>query len=156
MPLDLPTIRSKFPALQCPAIFFDNPGGTQVAQPVLDRMSAYLVKHNANHGGAFQTSRESDAILDEARTAMADFFNASRPEEIVFGNNMTSLTFAISRINARSWQPRDEIVVTQLDHDANITPWVMAAEDRGCTVRWDTGMTLCLLRILRTEVTTNL
>lgn len=136
MPLDLPIIRSKFPALKRPAIFFDNPGGTQVAQPVLDRMNAYLVEHNANHGGAFQTSRESDTILDEAHVAMADFFNASRPEEIVFGNSMTSLTFAISRAIARDWQPRDEIVVTRLDHDANITPWVMAAEDRGCTVRW--------------------
>ncbi len=136
MPLDLPTIRSKFPALQRPAIFFDNPGGTQVAQPVLDRMNAYLVEHNANHGGAFQTSRESDFILDEARAALADFFNAPRPEEIVFGNNMTSLTFILSRAIACTWQPEDEIVVTRLDHDANITPWVMAAEDRGCTVQW--------------------
>ena len=101
MPLDLPTIRSKFPALQRPAIFFDNPGGTQVAQPVLDRMNAYLVEHNANHGGAFQTSRASDSILDAARTALADFFNAARPEEIVFGNNMTSLTFTLSRAIAR-------------------------------------------------------
>jgi len=136
MPLDLPTIRSKFPALKRLAIFFDNPGGTRVAQPVLDRMNAYLVEHNANHGGAFQTSRESDSLLDEARTALAYFFNASRPEEIIFGNNMTSLTFTISRAIARTWQPGDEIVVTRLDHDANITPWVMAAEDRGCTVRW--------------------
>ncbi len=136
MPLDLSAIRSKFPALQRPAIFFDNPGGAQVAQPVLDRMNAYLVEHNANHGGAFQTSRESDAILDAARLALADFFNAARPEEIIFGNNMTSLTFAISRAIARTWQPGDEIVVTRLDHDANITPWVMAAEERGCTVCW--------------------
>jgi cysteine desulfurase family protein (TIGR01976 family) len=136
MPLDLPTIRSQFPALRRPVVFFDNPGGTQVAQPVLDRINAYLVEHNANHGGAFQTSRESDAILEEARAALADFFNAPRPEEIVFGNNMTSLTFTISRAIAREWVPGDEIVVTRLDHDANIIPWVMAAEDRGCTVRW--------------------
>ena len=136
MPLDLSMIRSKFPALRRPAIFFDNPGGTQVAQPVLDRMNAYLVEHNANHGGAFQTSRESDSLLDEAHAAMADFFNASSPEEIVFGNNMTSLTFTISRAIARTWKTGDEIIVTHLDHDANITPWVMAAEDRGCTVRW--------------------
>jgi selenocysteine lyase/cysteine desulfurase len=122
MPLDLPTIRSQFPALRRPAIFFDNPGGTQVAQPVLDRMNAYLVDHNANHGSAFQTSCASDAILDEAHAAMADFFNASRPEKIVFDNNMTSLAFAISRAIARTWQPGDEIVVTRLDHDANITP----------------------------------
>ncbi len=136
MPLDLSAIRSKFPALQRPAVFLDNPGGTQVAQTVLDRMDAYLVEHNANHGGAFETSRLSDAILDEARLALADFYNAAWPEEIVFGNNMTSLTFTISRAIARTWQPGDEIVVTRLDHDANITPWVMAAEDRGCTVRW--------------------
>lgn len=136
MPLDLPTVRAKFPALQRPAIFFDNPGGTQVAQPVLDRMNAYLVEHNANHEGAFETSRKSDAILDEAHIALADFFNASSPKEIVFGNNMTSLTFAISRAIARTWQPGDEIVVTRLDHDANITPWVMAAEDHGCVIRW--------------------
>jgi len=136
MPLDLPTIRSKFPALKRPAIFFDNPGGTQVAQPVLDRMNAYLVENNANHGGAFDTSRKSDAMLDEAHSALADFFNGSRPEEIVFGNNMTSLTFTISRAIARTWKPGDEIVVTRLDHDANITPWVMEAEDRDCKIRW--------------------
>ncbi len=136
MPLDLPTIRSKFPALGRPAIFFDNPGGTQIAQPALDRMQAYLVDHNANHEGAFATSRLSDAVLHEAHAAMADFYHASRPEEIVFGNNMTSLTFTISRAIARTWQPGDAIVVTRLDHDANITPWVMAAEDRGCSVRW--------------------
>src|SRR4030067_358855 len=110
MPLDLPTIRSKFLALKRPAIFFDNPGGTQVAQPVIDRMNAYLVDCNANHGGAFETSRASDAILDEARAAMADFLNAARPEEIVFGNNMTSLTFATSRAIARTWRAGDEIV----------------------------------------------
>lgn len=136
MPLDLAQIRSQFPALQRPDIFLDNPGGTQVAQPVLERMNAYLVEHNANHGGAFTTSRASDAILDETRVAMADFFNAIRPEEIIFGNNMTSLTFTLSRSLARTWQPGEEIVVTRLDHDANITPWVMAAEERGVTVRW--------------------
>lgn len=136
MPLDLAQIRSQFPALQRPDIFLDNPGGTQVAQPVLERMNAYLVEHNANHGGAFTTSRASDAILDEAHSAVADLFNAIRPEEIVFGNNMTSLTFTLSRSLARTWQPGEEIVVTRLDHDANITPWVMAAEERGVTVRW--------------------
>jgi cysteine desulfurase family protein (TIGR01976 family) len=136
MPLDLSTIRAQFPALCKPVIFLDNPGGTQIAQTAIDRMNAYLVEHNANHGGAFRTSRESDAVLDEARAALADFFNAARPEEIVFGNNMTSLTFTLSRAIARTWDTGDEIVVTRLDHDANITPWVMAAQDRGCTVRW--------------------
>jgi cysteine desulfurase family protein (TIGR01976 family) len=136
MPLDPASIREQFPALRRPAIFLDNPGGTQIAHPSLERMNDYLMKHNANHGGAFQTSHESDAIVDQARAAVADFFNASQPEEIVFGNNMTSLTFSISRAIARTWRPGDKIVVTRLDHDANITPWVMAAEDRGCKVRW--------------------
>ena len=136
MPLDVSTIRAQFPALCKPVIFLDNPGGTQIAQTAIDRMNAYLVENNANHGGAFRTSRESDAVLDEARAALADFFNAARPEEIVFGNNMTSLTFTLSRAIARTWDTGDEIVVTRLDHDANITPWVMAAQDRGCTVRW--------------------
>jgi cysteine desulfurase family protein (TIGR01976 family) len=136
MPLDLSTIRAQFPALCKPVVFLDNPGGTQIVQTAIDRMNAYLVEHNANHGGAFRTSRESDAVLDEARAALADFFNAARPEEIVFGNNMTSLTFTLSRAIARTWDTGDEIVVTRLDHDANITPWVMAAQDRGCTVRW--------------------
>lgn len=136
MTLELDKIRSRFPALRQPVIFFDNPGGTQIAQPALDRMHDYLVRCNANHGGAFRTSRESDAVVDEARAAAADFYNAARPEEIIFGANMTSLTFALSRAIARTWQAEDEIVVTRLDHDANITPWVMAAQERGCVVRW--------------------
>jgi len=103
MNLDPKTIRSQFPAinrqagLASPTIFLDNPGGTQVAQPVLDRMAAYLVDCNANHGGAFLTNRHSDQVLDEAHRAMADFYNARRPEEIIFGNNMTTLTLHISR-----------------------------------------------------------
>jgi cysteine desulfurase family protein (TIGR01976 family) len=136
MSLDLSSIRAQFPGLQLPAIFLDNPGGTQAAQQSIDRMVDYLVNHNANHGGAFATSIESDAILEEAHRAMADFLNASRPEEIVFGANMTTLTLHISRSLARTWDPGDEIVVTRLDHDANVTPWVLAAEDRGCRVRW--------------------
>lgn len=142
MTLEMPIIRGKFPALErqsrldSPAIFLDNPGGTQIAQASLDRINAYLLENNANHGGAFQTSQQSDAILDEAHAAMADFYNASRPEEIIFGNNMTTLTLHISRSISRMWQPGDEIVVTRLDHDANITPWVLAAQDRGCKVRW--------------------
>jgi len=136
MPLDLPLIRSQFPALQRPAIFLDNPAGTQVPKTCRDRVAAYLIEANANHGGAFATSRLSDAIIDEARQAAADFLHAPRAEEIVFGPNMTSLTFNLSRSLARTWKPGDEIVVTRLDHDANITPWVMAAEERGCQVRW--------------------
>jgi cysteine desulfurase family protein (TIGR01976 family) len=136
MMLDLSQIRAQFPALARDVIYLDNPGGTQIAQPSLDRMVAYLETHNANHGGAFATSEESDAVLDEAHQAMADFLNAARPEEIVFGANMTTLTFAVSRAIARTWNPGDVIVVTRLDHDANISPWLLAAEDRGCTVRW--------------------
>lgn len=136
MTLDLFTIREQFPALRRPAIFFDNPGGTQIAQKSIDRMTSYLTLHNANHGGAFATSIESDAVLEESHRAMADLLNAARPEEIVFGNNMTSLTLHVSRSIARTWNPGDEIVVTRLDHDANITPWVLAAQDRGVKVRW--------------------
>jgi cysteine desulfurase family protein (TIGR01976 family) len=138
MPLDLTTIRSQFPALHQHAgvVFFDNPGGTQIARQSLDRVTAYLIEHNANHGGAFPTSQKSDALLDEAHAAMADFYNATRPEEIIFGNNMTTLTLYISRSISRTWNAGDTIVVTRLDHDANVTPWVLAAQDRGVNVRW--------------------
>jgi len=136
MPLDLPAIRAQFPALSRDCVFLDNPAGTQVARTVLDRMKDYLVAHNANHEGAFATSRESDALVEQARMAAADFLNAGSSSEIVFGPNMTSLTFNISRSLVRTFNPGDEIVVTRLDHDANITPWVMAAEDRGCKVTW--------------------
>jgi cysteine desulfurase family protein (TIGR01976 family) len=136
MTLDLYRIRQQFPSLDQPAVFFDNPGGTQISRPSMNRIQAYLLECNANHGGAFATARQSDGLLEDAHAAAADLLNASRPEEIVFGANMTTLTFHISRSLARTWQPGDEIVVTRLDHDANITPWVMAAEDRGCRVCW--------------------
>ncbi len=133
---DLNLVRSQFPALASGAIFLDNPGGTQMAQPSLTRMTDYLTRTNANHEGAFKTSRESDAVVDAARSAVADFLNAHRPEEIVFGQNMTSLTLHISRSIARTLNAGDEIVVTRLDHDANIAPWMLIAEDRGCTLKW--------------------
>lgn len=136
MTLDLPSIRAQFPALRRPEIFLDNPGGTQISQASLDRVSGYLVGHNSNHGGAFPTSRQSDSVLDQAHQALADLLNAARPEEIVFGANMTTLTLYISRSISRDWKPGDQIVVTRLDHDANVTPWVLAAQDRGCTVRY--------------------
>ncbi len=136
MALDLASIRAQFPALQQPAVFLDNPAGTQVAQQVLDRIRGYLVESNANHEGAFATSRRSDALIEQTRQAAADFLGAGRTDEIVFGPNMTSLTFNISRSLARTWNPGDTIVVTRLDHDANATPWVMAAQDRGCSVEW--------------------
>lgn len=136
MTLDNMEIRARFPALHREAIFLDNPAGTQVAQACLDRMVSYLVDNNANHEGAFATSRVSDALVEEARSAAADFLNAARPQEIVFGANMTTLTFSLSRAIGRKFNPGDEIVVTRLDHDANITPWTMLAEERGCRVRW--------------------
>ncbi len=134
MTIDVTEVRKCFPGLQRPAIFLDNPGGTQIAQASIDRINAYLVKTNANHGGAFATSRESDGLLEEAHSASADFLNAARADEIVFGPNMTSLTFNISRSLARTWKPGDNILVTRLDHDANVSPWVMAAADRGISV----------------------
>jgi cysteine desulfurase family protein (TIGR01976 family) len=133
-------IRSRFPALARkhygrPAVFFDGPAGTQVPQAVIEAMTRYLRESNANHGGAYPTSIESDAILREAHRAMAEFVGATDPDEIIFGANMTSLTFALSRALAKSWRAGDEVVVTRLDHDANITPWVLAAREAGAVVR---------------------
>lgn len=145
MPLDDQLVRQQFPALSRPVIFLDNPGGTQICRQSLGRVWSYLVKTNANHGGSFATSRASDAMVDEARAAAADFINASRPEEIVFGPNMTTLTFNISRSLAKLFQPGDSLVVTRLDHDANIAPWLRLAAERGVEVLWvdfdpETGM----------------
>ena len=136
MTLNPALVREQFPSLARPAVFFDNPGGTQIARQSLDRIQRYLLNCNANHEGAFPTSKESDEILHAAHVAMADFLNASSPEEIIFGNNMTTLTLHISRSLARSLHAGDEIVVTRLDHDANISPWLLIAEDRGCKVTW--------------------
>ena len=148
MPLDPPLIRQQFPSLDRPAVFFDNPGGTQIARHSLDRINHYLLECNANHEGAFATSQQSDAMLHEAHTAVADFLNASSPDEIVFGANMTTLTLHISRSLARRLNPGDEIVVTRLDHDANISPWLLVAEDRGCHVTWvDFDVEDCTLKL---------
>ncbi len=139
--LDPHALRAQFPALQRmvdgqPVVFFDGPGGTQSPQRVIDAIGGYLRRGSSNHGGPFLTSRETDAATDAARAAMRDLLNARRPEEIIFGQNMTSLTFSLSRAIARTWRPGDEIIVTRIDHDANIAPWLLAAEDRGATVRW--------------------
>lgn len=136
MAIDMDRIRGSFPALQADAVYFDNPGGTQIAASALDRMHSYLVETNANQGGAFPTSRASDAIVDQGRQAAAAFLNAERPEEIAFGPNMTTLTLALSRAIAQDLSPDDEIIVTRLDHDANIAPWMHAAEASGARVRW--------------------
>lgn len=136
MSLDVQIVRQQFPSLDRPAIFLDNPAGTQISKPSLDRITRYLVETNANHEGMFETSRQSDEVLHEAHAAMADFLNASRPEEIVFGNNMTTLTLHISRSLARNLQTGDNILVTRMDHDANIAPWMLVAEDKGCNLLW--------------------
>ena len=136
MPLDPAIVRQQFPALQRPDVFLDNPGGTQIARQSLERINYYLLNCNANHDGVFATSVESDAILHEAHAAMADLLNAASPDEIVFGNNMTTLTLHISRSLASTLQPGDELVVTRLDHDANISPWLLIAAERGCRVTW--------------------
>ena len=136
MILDIKTIRERFPGLKRPAIFLDNPAGTQVAQSTLDRMTDYLINTNANHEGVFATSRESDLVVNQARQATADFLNASRSEEIIFGPNMTTLTLNLSRSIARNLEPGDTIVATRLDHDANISPWTLIAADNGCNVAW--------------------
>lgn len=134
-------LREQFPSLKLEvnnrtAVFFDGPGGTQTPQRVIDAMSQYLGQDNSNLAGAFLTSQRTGQVVAEVRQAMTDFFHANRPEEIVFGQNMTSLTFSMSRAISQTWNPGDEIVVTWLDHDANITPWVLAARDRGVKVRW--------------------
>lgn len=136
MSLDVHVVRQQFPSLDRPAIFLDNPAGTQISKPSLDRINKYLLECNANHGGLFESSRKSDEILHEAHAAMADFLNAARPEEIIFGNNMTTLTLHISRSLAKNLREGDNILVTRLDHDANIAPWMLAAEDKGCNLIW--------------------
>lgn len=152
MTLDADLVRPHFPALSPNVVFFDNPGGTQVPHQVIDRMLEYLVTKNANHGGAFPTSQASDALVEESRAAAADFLNAAHAEEIVFGANMTTLTMAMSRSLGRELQPGDEIVVTRLDHDANIAPWQLMAEDRNFVIRWlDFDVEDCTLRLDQLE-----
>ena len=148
--LDVETIRAQFPALQesyngLPAIFFDNPGGTQTSRRVIDAMTDYMVRRNANTHGLFETSKRTDVTIERARQAAADLVG-SEPGEIVFGNNMTSLAFHLSRSLAKEFGPEDEIVVTRLDHDANIMPWVTMGEDTGAAVHWaDVDMETCTL-----------
>ncbi len=137
--LDIHWVRSQFPALAQainghPAAFLDGPGGTQVPQRVIDAISDYLRRDNANTGGAYQTSRNTEAMIAAARAAMADFLHCSS-DEVVFGPNMTTLTYVISRAIGRDLGPGDEIVLTRLDHDANASPWT-ALEERGITIRW--------------------
>jgi len=136
--IDSAWVRSQFPSLSQtvngqPAVFFDGPGGTQVPQRVIDAISGYLQRNNANTSGAYATSRNTDAMIAGARAAMADFLGCD-PDEVAFGPNMTTLTFAMSRALGRELGPGDEIVLTHLDHDANVSPW-RALEERGVTIR---------------------
>lgn len=139
--IDLSPLRNKFPALQQtdesgkPYVYLDGPGGTQVPQAVIDAMSDYLIKANANCGGPFITSYRNDDMINQARIAMADFLNAASENEIVFGANMTTLTYNFSRVLGRELQPGDEIIVSRLDHDANISPWLALAE-KGVEIKW--------------------
>src|SRR5258708_19196811 len=137
--LDLSSYRRYFPSLAQvvdgkQARYLDNPGGTKVAQKVIDAMISYFRESNANTHGAFLTSQRTDRVIAAARSAMADFLHAASPDEIVFGPNMTTLTFAFSRAIGKTLQPGDEIVVTVLDHDANVAPW-LALQELGVVIR---------------------
>jgi cysteine desulfurase family protein (TIGR01976 family) len=136
---DTRQIRTHFPALQrvhrgLPVAYFDGPGGTQVSRRVADAMADYLFQHNANTHWAYPSSEETDALIAQARVVVADFLNAS-PDTVAFGANMTTLTFHVSRALGRTWGPGDEIIVTELDHHANVAPWRRLAKERGVTVR---------------------
>ena len=133
-------IRRQFPALHeeydgRKAVFFDNPGGTQVHESVIEAMVDYLRRRNSNTHGLFETSRRTDAVIAEAHQAVADLLGCGA-DEVVFGNNMTSLTFHLSRSLAQNLEPGDELLLTRLDHDANVMPWVLAAQERGARIRW--------------------
>jgi cysteine desulfurase family protein (TIGR01976 family) len=134
MTFPIDAVRTRFPALDHRA-FFDAPGGTQVCAPAIERMIAHLRAGTANAGGTFATSRAVDRLSEEAHHAMADLLGG-RAEEIAFGPNMTSLTLAVSRALARDWAAGDNLVVTRLDHDANVAPWLAVAADSGMEIRW--------------------
>ncbi len=141
MQYDVDLVRSQFPALTRthdhePLAFLDNPAGTQVPQSVVDRMTAAMIGANANLGGFFPTSIDAEFLVASAHDAAAMFVNARDRSEVFFGQNMTTLTFAMSRSIGASWRPGDEIILSRMDHDANISPWLLLAEDRGLVVRW--------------------
>jgi cysteine desulfurase family protein (TIGR01976 family) len=148
-------IRSQFPALASGAVFFDGPGGTQVPQAVIDAVAQYYRQANANEHGFFATSRRSDEIVACGRQAMADFLNARSAAEIIFGANMTTLTLHLARALGRTLSPGDEVVVTRLDHDANIAPWLHLQES-GAVIRWlEIDPEKCTLKLDRLEKTIN-
>jgi len=141
MTFDLESIRTQFPALsiidgESPRVYFDNPGGTQVSQNVVDSMSDCLIQTNANIQGPFRTSQMVDALVEEAHAAVADLLNAPSRDEIIFGQNMTTLTLHVSRSIGRCFKPGDEIILSHMDHDANVAPWLLLARDLDLQVRW--------------------
>jgi cysteine desulfurase family protein (TIGR01976 family) len=138
---DVAAVRRQFPALSIvdagkPRVYFDNPAGTQVPQAVIDRTVEALRDKNANLGGHFVTSRGAGDLVQAAHEAAADFYNAWSADEIVFGQNMTTLTLHMSRCLARHFSPGDEIVLSRMDHEGNVAPWLLMAEDRGLVVKW--------------------
>jgi cysteine desulfurase family protein (TIGR01976 family) len=133
--LDVEAVRAKFSALQRPFVFLDAPAGTQVPDEVIDAIATYLRESNANVNGAFETSRRTDALIVEARAAAARFL-ACAPEQTIFGPSMTNLNFMLTRTLARELREGDEVVVTRLDHDANIAPWLELQHDLGIVVRF--------------------
>jgi len=133
--LDVSAVRSRFSALDSPLAFFDGPGGTQVPDEVIQAIAGYLRESNANVGGPYATSRATETLIDEARATAAGFLGCS-PAETIFGANMSTLNFALSRAAARELTEGDEVVVTRLDHDANVSPWLELERDRGLKIRF--------------------
>jgi len=133
--LDVEAVRTRFSALRQPLAFFDGPGGTQVPDEVIEAVSRYYRESNANVSGPYETSRRTEALVDQAR-ATAGAFLGCAPEETIFGANMTTLAFALTRTAGRTWQAGDEIIVTKLDHDANVSPWLELAYDKDLTVHF--------------------
>jgi cysteine desulfurase family protein (TIGR01976 family) len=153
---DVDAIRARFPALSLthggrPMVFFDGPGGTQVPESVIDAVSGYYLESNANHGGAFATSERSDAIIEDAHAALGDLLGVGG-DEITLGPNMTTLTFHVSRSIGATLRPGDEIVISGLDHQANVDPWIAAARDGEAIVRtWEPDLTDCTLGLDRLD-----
>lgn len=158
MSFDVESVRKQFPALNQKTasgglpVYFDNPAGTQVPQQVIDAVVNYYTTMNANSGGMFATSQRNDAMMEDVREKMARFLNANTPDEVAFGPNMTTLNFGLSRALAKELTAGDEIVVTRIDHDANVAPWLRIAEDHNLVVRWvDIDVEDCTLSLRSLE-----
>lgn len=158
MPFDVERARAQFPSLHRATarggtpVYLDNPAGTQVPRHVIDAVTDYYTTMNANSGGLFETSQRTDAMVEQVRAKAAAFLNAPSAHEVVFGPNMTTLNFGLSRALARTLKAGDEIVLTRMDHDANVSPWLLIARDYGLTVRWvDLNTTDCTLDLASLE-----